>query len=334
VSFSSASQNVSEGAGSASITVSLDHPSAFNISVDYALSGTATNGSDYSATSSGTLTFTAGQTSKTISATITDDSNLESTETIIATLSNLTGTASIGSTSTHTLSIIDNDQVNLSINDVTAAEGGTLTFTVSASMAPSANATFDWTTANGTVIAGSDYTAASGTGTILAGQTTTTISISTLHNPAVCESNKTVAINLSNPSNANIADSQGLGTLTDSDLPVLSVANASATEGSPVVVVASLSAACASHAVTFDWSNSAGTATATTDYAVVTSQSATIAAGSTSVNLSTPTVQDTVDENNETFTVTIANASGATLGTSSATATILDDDAARSPAHE
>jgi hypothetical protein len=145
VSFSSASQNVSEGAGSASITVSLDHPSAFNISVDYALSGTATNGSDYSATSSGTLTFTAGQTSKTISATITDDSNLESTETIIATLSNLTGTASIGSTSTHTLSIIDNDQVNLSINDVTAAEGGTLTFTVSASMAPSANATFDWT---------------------------------------------------------------------------------------------------------------------------------------------------------------------------------------------
>ena len=71
--------------------VTLDPAASDTVTVDYATSdGTATAGEDYTATS-GTLTFTAGETTKTISVPITDDAEDDGGETLTLTLSNASG---------------------------------------------------------------------------------------------------------------------------------------------------------------------------------------------------------------------------------------------------
>jgi hypothetical protein len=76
--------------------------------VNYATTnGTAISGSDFSSTS-GTITFLAGETTKTITVPITDDLSVESTENFTVTLSGATG-ATINGTGQTTVSILDND---------------------------------------------------------------------------------------------------------------------------------------------------------------------------------------------------------------------------------
>ena len=109
--FSSATYSVNEGvlSGKAIIKVTRSGGTASGVTVDYATSdGTATDGSDYIATS-GTLTFAAGQTSGTFTIPIINDALDEPNETVILTLSNPTGGATLGTRSTAVLTIVDND---------------------------------------------------------------------------------------------------------------------------------------------------------------------------------------------------------------------------------
>jgi len=72
-SFSSPAYSVGEGAGPAVITVTLDTAPFVPVTVDYAAGdGTAVCAGDYLA-ASGTLTFTAGQTSRTFTVTVVND---------------------------------------------------------------------------------------------------------------------------------------------------------------------------------------------------------------------------------------------------------------------
>ena len=113
-------------------------------------------------------------------------------------------------------------------------------------------------------------------------------------------------------------------------LPTLSIGNASATEGAVISFPLTLSAA-ASAAVTVTCTASFGTG----DTAAAADLSAlmwptTIQAGSTTGQCGTLFVQDTTEEEDETFTVTLSNPTNATLSTTNATAkgTIVDDDTA------
>ena len=87
--LSVADASVDEGSGAElAFAVTLGHAAGRAVSVDYATSdGTATAGSDYTATS-GTLTFAAGETSKTVSVPVLDDAHDEGSETMTLTLSN------------------------------------------------------------------------------------------------------------------------------------------------------------------------------------------------------------------------------------------------------
>jgi hypothetical protein len=109
IQFSAANFNVTESGGSVTVTVTRSGGSASGVTVDYATSnGTATAGLDYTATN-GTLSFAAGQTSRTFTVSIANDGTPEANETILLTLSNPAGGAVLGTRSSATVTITDND---------------------------------------------------------------------------------------------------------------------------------------------------------------------------------------------------------------------------------
>jgi hypothetical protein len=121
--FSTTQYQVNEGAGSAVITVTRLGKADNPVSVDFTtVDGSAAQTRDYSITA-GTLSFAAGETSKTFRVLITDDAYLESTEFLNMTLSIATGIgASLGAPSLARLSIIDNDVILPPFNPIDDAQ--------------------------------------------------------------------------------------------------------------------------------------------------------------------------------------------------------------------
>ena len=131
--------SVNEGdSGSASLTftVTLSAASAKEVTVGYSDAGTgdATSGTDYTALPAGTLTFAAGDTSETITVSVTGDTTDEPNETVevrLGSASNATVSATAG---TGTGTITDDDGApTVSINSPSVDEGDSgssnLTFT-------------------------------------------------------------------------------------------------------------------------------------------------------------------------------------------------------------
>ncbi|EDX75702.1 Glycosyl hydrolase family 9 [Coleofasciculus chthonoplastes PCC 7420] len=211
------------GTKNATFTVNLSDASTQSVSVNYATANdTAIAGSDYTA-KSGTLNFSPGQTSKTFTVPIIGDTLDEANERFKVNLSQANN-ATIGD-GQGVGTIIDNDDSTpvlsqLSINDVSVTEGdsGTknATFTVNLSAASTQTVSVNYATANDTAIAGSDYTAKSGTLSFNPGQTSKTFSVPILGDTTV-EGNETFKVNLSQASNATIGDGQGVGTILNND---------------------------------------------------------------------------------------------------------------------
>lgn len=110
---------------------------------------------------------------------------------------------------------------SISIANASKSEGNsgtsTLSFTVTLSAATTSNVTFNFATASGTATSGSDFVAASGTGTILAGQLSTTVSV-TINGDTTYESNETFKVNLSGiSSNAVAGTTSATGTIVNDD---------------------------------------------------------------------------------------------------------------------
>jgi len=109
VQFSAASYSVNEDAGSVTITVTRTGSTAGSASVQYATSnGSALSPGDYNVIS-GTLTFAAGETSKSFNVAITDDIVRESNESFNVRLSNASN-ANLGSPASAGVNIVDNDK--------------------------------------------------------------------------------------------------------------------------------------------------------------------------------------------------------------------------------
>ena len=106
----------------------------------------------------------------------------------------------------------------ISIGDASLSEsGGNMIFTVTQSAASGVNTTFQYSTADVTATAGSDYTGATNApGQITAGNTTTTISIPILPD-AIYEGDETFTVTLNTPVNATILTGTGTGTIIDDD---------------------------------------------------------------------------------------------------------------------
>lgn len=121
----------------------------------------------------------------------------------------------------------------LTIDDVEMAEGNegetTVTFTITQDVMVPGDVTVDWTTEDtgmeeghatggGSAIEGVDYLTASGTATVMAGNTTTTVEV-TVYGDMLVEPDETFAVVLSNPMGATIAvdGDTAIGTILDDD---------------------------------------------------------------------------------------------------------------------
>jgi len=188
--------------------------------------GTATAGSDYVAQPTGTVSFAAGDLTKTISVTINGDTTVEPNETFFVNLLGATNGGTI--VDAQGLGTIANDDSaavvgDISINDVTITEGdsGTKVATFTVSHTGTAAFSVNYATANSTATAGTsgaaDYVAASGTLNFADGTSTQTVSV-TIRGDTIYEPNETFFVNLTGATNGGtITKSAGLGTIANDD---------------------------------------------------------------------------------------------------------------------
>ncbi|MEN3332223.1 MAG: hypothetical protein V7641_1588 [Blastocatellia bacterium] len=187
----------------------------------------------------------------------------------------------------------------------------------------------NYSTANGTATAGSDYTAVSGTLVFADGEITKTINIP-IANDGVTEPDETVQLALAAVTNLETLGYPPTATMIiqDSSTPlVLTASNIDVPEGDSgtkdVVVTVSLSAETG-RTVSVDYNTIALSATSGVDF-VAASGHLTFAPGVSTQGITVSIIGDTLHELDETFRVTLSNPVNATIGIIS-TVRILDDD--------
>jgi predicted outer membrane repeat protein len=330
--------SILEGTGgsvTAVFTVTLSPDSSQTVTVDYATSdGTAVSPGDYTTTSN-SLTFNPGDTEQSINVTISTDGDDESDETFTVTLSNSANATILDETAVGT--IIDDDGLPaLTISDVTVSEGTGATnavFDVTLSPAAANQVTVDYTTVNGTAVAGSDYTAQSDTLIFAIGETSKQISVPILSDSYDEGSSEDFTVQLSNEVNANLNDATGLGTITDNDTATLSHnIGPIVTEGNSGTVPATFTVTLSTPAafiVTVDYAISDGFgdtgATYGEDYTGSISGTLTFQPGDTSKTYSVDVVGDLLLEPDERITALISNAN-VSISVNGSSGQILNDD--------
>lgn len=222
---------------------------------------------------------------------------------------------------------------SVTMSDVTLTEGSNgaraATFTVTLSKTWGQPVTVAYTTANSTATAGSDYQAGSGTLTIPAGQTTGTITVLVIGD-RLGEVNETFLVNLSSPTNATIADGQGVGTIQD-DEPRISISDVTKSEGKKnqttlFTFTVTLSATY-DQAVTMSFRTVNGTATTGDGDYVARTGTLTFAPGETTKTITIEVKGDSKREANETFYLDLfGNSSNSLFTKNRGVGTILNDD--------
>ncbi len=347
-------------------TVTLSHPVAADVSLDWqtgddatgdhpALSADSSTGdkADYTPVSNGSLTIPAGASAGTITVQTTEDHDKEQDETFIVTLrepgAGFPAGASLTLVDTEATGTIRNDDTpTLSIADASAEEGQPMTFTVTLGIVWPTDVTVDWSLQDDSATAPADYPENQGGSVIIAtGTRTGTFTVQTTED-TLAEGAETFKAIIAAPAGGfpsavdfpdtqvTINDAEAVGTITDNDTATVSIADATASEGTDVEFTVSLSTA-ASLDLILKWETTDGTGAnaalstgASPDYTPQSNASLTIPAGQTSATIQVPALIDTEVENPETFTVEVSAPAGglpswAALGDTVATGTITDD---------
>lgn len=203
--FSSLTSSTSEDATTVEVTITRTGDVTAAASVDVAVTGgTAASPADFSFTG-GTVSFAVGQASATATLTVVNRPGSQGDRTVALGLSAPVG-GTVGAISTTTVTIQDAvvpSEINLSSTDIFVVGGPastsvTLNFVRSGGTAP---VSFDISTADGTAIAGTDYTAVSGQTVNFADGANSATATITLAGVAVV-STKTFTVTLSNPSSS------------------------------------------------------------------------------------------------------------------------------------
>lgn len=337
VTLTTSASSIAEAAGTATLTATLSTIASVPVTVNLAYTGTATNGTDY-ATGPTSIVVPAGSLTGTAVLTATQDTKDEPDETIIATVSSVTGTGTATAQSV-TVTITDDDlqaqpNVTLSASPAALSEatvGTTSTITATLSEASSVDITVA-IAFTGTATITSDFTASGSSIVIPAGSTTGTITLTAVNDPADEADSETIIATIS-----SLTGTTGTGTgqnttvtIADDDATVVPNVTLSATPltideaGGKSTVTATLSATT-SVPVTVNLAYT-GTATNVTDYTRSTAQIV-VAPGTTTGTAVITAVQDATDEPDETVIVDIDTVPGGNEATpQTVTVTITDDD--------
>ena len=322
--------SASEGDG-ITFTVTLSEAVAGGLTVTPSYTnGTAASG-DYTAnTTALSFTGTKGET-KTFTVSTTEDAALEANETFTVglTVSGTTLSDNITSTDTGTGTINNDDSTAVTVNDASASEGNSMTFTVTLSEAVQGGLKVTPGYTNGTAASG-DYTANTTALTFTGTKDETkTFTVSTTED-AVLEANETftVGLSVSGTSLSVTATDTGTGTINDDDSAAVTINDAEADEGNGITFTVTLSEAVQGGLkVTPGYTN--GTA-ASTDYTANTTALSFSGTKGETKTFTVSTTEDAVLEANETFTVglSVSGTSLSVTATDTGTGTINDDDSA------
>jgi Ca2+-binding RTX toxin-like protein len=314
------------------------------ITVDYATAnGTASAGSDFAA-ATGTLTFAAGETVKTVTIDINDDDAPEGLERFFLNLDNASGATLLDDQGTAVIGANDATKVaqtRISVSNAIVSESDGYVDVVISLSAPAQTAVSVNYSANGSTATNSggaaDFYGYSGVLNFASGETTKVVRIE-LQDDATAESYETFFFNLSSPStNAIIAsEPAAIGIIDDDHIPTsgptLHVRDAVVDEKSGtvtfVISLGSIEGQSANSPITVDYATANGTASAGSDFAAATG-TLTFAAGETVKTVTIDINDDDAPEGLERFFLNLDNASGATLLDDQGTAVIGANDATK-----
>jgi hypothetical protein len=328
-----AASMVAETAGVVALLVTRTGGAAGGVTVDYATAdGSAGAGEDYGAIA-GTLTFNAGEMSKTLAVAITDDQVREGNETFALALSNPGGGAGLGLVRAATVTITDNEtgptvQFGAAGFSVLESAGGA-TITVTRTGSTEAGESVRVHTVDGGTAPPGDFVAVDQVVTFAARQTSATVAVTVNGNDAI-DGDRTVHLGLSDASSPLSLGASRLTVLTirDDDARLrLASADATVAEGGMARLTVERIGSTAGKA-TVRYTTTNGSATAPGDYAGRTGV-LTLGPGVASQTLAIATKNDTLAEGDETFNLTLSQPTGAALGApGQATVTVEDNDAA------
>ena len=260
-----------------------------------------------------------------VTLTTTDDSTDEPNGSVTLTLNGGQG-YTVGSLSSETVTVTDNDEPRqpLLLPDpevsITAGsgitEGGTATFTITASPAPSSPITV-----NVGVSENGDF-GASGAATVQVSGASTTYTVTTINDNAD-EADGLVTATLQTGSGYTVSSSQGVATVavSDDDVPEVSItAGSGITEGGAATFTITASPAPPSPITVKVGVSENG------DFGA--SGSATVTVGGASTTYTVTTINDNADEADGSVTATLQTGSGYTVSSSqgAATVAVADDD--------
>lgn len=336
-SLSAASYSPAENSGNLTVVVNRLNGVSGTVTVDYTtFDASAVSPSDFLATS-GTLTFAQGIDSLSFTIPIVDNATPEGTESFTIVLTNPTNGATLGTPSTATVNIVDDDPAgvfSLQFGSYTVREDvGNASFTVRRLGGSSGAASVDFQTSNGSAVEPGDFINTSGTINFADGQDSLSFTVPIVDDLSI-ESTESFTITLSNPTNfatlgsitqatVNILDDDTAGvlnfnptgyTIAENGLSILLTVTRTQGIGGAIGVT------CA----TVD-----GTALADADY-LPFNRTLSFAEGETTKFISVQIVDDLIQESNEQFSVVLSDPTGgATIGPSNtATITITNDDLA------
>ncbi|HEV2390904.1 MAG TPA: Calx-beta domain-containing protein [Verrucomicrobiae bacterium] len=340
--FSQTNYVVSEGDGSALITVVRTNGSSGPVSVAFStLAGDATPGLNYIPTN-GVLSYADGESVHSFTVPLINDKVVLGPRTVPLLLSNATGGAVISGPNPVPLTILDDDvgvsfATNSLINAVyiVSETNSLITLDVYRLNTTNGVTTVSYATTNGTATAGVNYIATSGTLTFNPGESHKSISISILRDPRVTGDlsfsvnlfNPTPGVQLASPSTAvvviNDVDS-GLSIL-DTNSPPVANAVFSVRKDATNLVITVIRTNANTGVVSVNYTTLDGTAVAPADYTAV-SGSLVFTNGQLSNSFTVPIIDNNVVSGDLYFTVSLFNptAPAQLLQPNTATVNIID----------
>jgi len=330
VGLASTTDSAPEASGIVQVPVALSVAATAPVSVDYSITaGNATAGIDFTP-SNGTVNFAPGDTVKTIPVELLDDALLETSETLLISLSNPSG-ALLGTLTNQTFTILDDDApiVTISSTDTNAAETGdvalvTLTRTGGTNAALTVNLS-----RTGTAAAGTDYTDINSTAIIPAGEASVTLSLNPMQD-ALPEGTEMAFIGVAPGAGYVIGTPFAVTNyIADDDQNVVTIVatGATAIEGDTNGTLTVTRTGATNFGLSISLTVS-GTAVSGSDFTTspATITSLAFTAGQTSRTISIIPVNDSITEGPETILVQIAPGGYAIGGAGYASVILHDND--------